>query len=212
MRMRRTAVVLVFALLVAGLAVLALGDTSAQAQISVGEDSSATTSTTKAPKPDANGVQHLHFEYGPLDIAPGQNLIQNSTFRIPQPTEEGWIVGFKPNVQLPNGKIPPVDVLHLHHGVWAVASRRDATAPLFPERFIAAVDEKTALELPDGYGYRYSPNDLWYLNYMIHNLTAKPYQVSITYDVDFVPMSSPKASTMKPVHPIWLDVENGKIY
>jgi hypothetical protein len=212
MRMRRTAVVLLLATLVAGTAALTLGDARAEAQISVGDDSPASTTTTKAPKADADGVQHLHFEYGPLDIAPGQNLIQNTTFRIPQPTEDGWIVGFKPNLQLPDGTIPAVDVLHLHHGVWAVATRRDATAPLFPERFIAAGEEKTALELPDGYGYRYSPNDAWYLNYMIHNLTAKPYKVSVTYDVDFVPATSPKASAMKAVHPVWLDVENGKVY
>jgi plastocyanin len=214
MRMRRPAVVLVLALMVVALAVLALGSPSAQAQISVGDDSPpvTTTSTTTAPKIDADGVQHLHFEYGPLDIAPGQNLIQNTTFRIPQPTEDGWIVGFKPNLQLPNGKVPPVDVLHLHHGVWAVATRPDATAPLFPERFVAAGEEKTALRLPDGYGYRYSPNDAWFLNYMIHNLTAKPFKVSVTYDVDFVPATSAKASGMKSVHPIWLDVQNGKIY
>jgi plastocyanin len=212
MRMRRMAVVLLLILLVAGGGALALGDTRAQAQISVGDDTPASTTSTTPPKPDRDGVQHLHFEYGPLDIAPGQNLIQNTTFRIPQPTEDGWIVGFKPNLQLPDGKVPPVDVLHLHHGVWAVATRRDATAPLFPERFIAAGEEKTALKLPDGYGYRYSPNDAWYLNYMIHNLTAKPFKVSVTYDVDFVPATSKRAATMKPVHPIWLDVENGKVY
>jgi plastocyanin len=215
MRMRRAVIFVVVALLVgAGVGAIALGGTRAQAQISVGDgdSSSASTSTTKPPKADANGVQHLHYRYGPLDITPGQNLIQNSTFRIPQPTEDGWIVGFKPNLELPNGKVPPVDVLHLHHGVWAVATRRDATAPLLPERFIAAGEEKTALELPDGYGYAYSPNDAWWLNYMIHNLTAKPFKVYITYDVDFVPTSSPKAATMKDVHPIWLDVQNGKIY
>ena len=36
-------------------------------------------------------------------------------------------------------------------------NRRDADRVLFPERFIAAGEEKTALELPRGYGYRYSP-------------------------------------------------------
>jgi plastocyanin len=212
MRMRRAVLSVVLAVVVgAGVAALALGDTSAEAQTSVTQDPSR-TSTTQAPTTGKDGVQHLHFEYGPLDIRPGQNLIQNSTFRIPQPTEDGWIVGFKPNLKLPSGKVPPVDVLHLHHGVWAVATRRDPTAPLFPERFIAAGEEKTALELPPGYGYRYSPNDAWWLNYMIHNLTAKPFKVFITYDVDFVPATSPQASTMKDVHPIWLDVQNGKIY
>jgi plastocyanin len=210
--MRRAVIAAVVALVVAsGLAALALGDEHAQAQISVTNDSVSTTTTT-APKTDANGVQHLRFEYGPLDIAPGQNLIQNSTFRIPQPGTDGWIVGFKPNLELPNGKVPAVDVLHLHHGVWAVANRRDTTSPFFPERFIAAGEEKTALEMPDGYGYRYSTSDLWYLNYMIHNLTAKPFKVSITYDVELLPATASQAATMKDVHPIWLDVANGQIY
>ena len=213
MRMRRAVVVLLVALVVgAGMGAVVLGGTRADAQISVGDDTPASTTTTPAPSTGADGVEHFHYRYGPLDITPGQNLIQNSKFRVPQPTEDGWVVGFKPNLQLPDGRVPPVDVLHLHHGVWAVATRRDATAPLFPERFVAAGEEKTALELPSGYGYRYSPTDAWYLNYMIHNLSAKPFQVYITYDVDFVPASAPQASTMKDVHPIWLDVQNGKIY
>jgi plastocyanin len=207
MRMRRVVVTVVVTLLVAGaIAAIALGEPRAQAQTSV------TAATTTKPSTDGLGVQHLHFSYGPLDIAPGQNIIETNPYQIPQPSQDGWVVGFKPNLVLPNGKVPPVDVLHLHHGVWATANRFDATAPPFPERFIAAGEEKTALELPDGYGYRYRANDRWYLNYMIHNLTAKPYQVSITYDVDFVPATSPKAATMKDVHPIWLDVENGKVY
>ena len=102
--------------------------------------------------------------------------------------------------------------MHLHHGVWAVYSPARRHVPDLPRAVHAAGEEKTALELPAPYGYRYSATDNWYLNYMIHNLTAKPFQVSLTYDVDFVPASSPKASAMKDVHPIWLDVQNGKIY
>ena len=174
MRMRRAVVSIVVALLVgAGIAATALSDTRAQAQTSVTSDNEIPTTTTRAPTTDKNGVQHLHFEYGPLDIKPGQNIIETAKYRIPQPEEDGWIVGFRPNLQLPDGKIPPVDVLHLHHGVWAVYSRRDATFPIYPERFIAAGEEKTALELPAPYGYRYSTTDTWYLNYMIHNLTAE---------------------------------------
>src|SRR5690242_925746 len=213
MRMRRAPVFLVLALVVGmGVAALGLGGGHADAQSSVAGGARTSPTSTTTPGIDANGVQHLHFEYGPLDIAPGQNLIETSTDRIPQPAEAGWIVGFRPNLVLPNGKVPPVDVLHLHHGVWATTTRHDATAPRLPERFFAAGEEKTALELPDGYGYRYSPTDKWLLNDMIHNLTAKPYQASVTYDVDFVPATSPKAATMKDVHPIWLDVQNGKIY
>ena len=189
-------------LVAGGIAATALSETSAQAQTSVTSGEPRPTTTTAAPTaPDKDGVEHLHFEYGPLDIKPGQNVIQTNKYLIPQPKEDGWIVGFKPNLKLANGKVPPVDVLHLHHGVWAVSNRRDSTVPLYPERFIPAGEEKTALELPAPYGYRYSVADRWYLNYMIHNLTPKPYQVSLTYDVDFVPASSAKASEMKDVHP-----------
>ena len=81
----------------------------------------------RTPPPTSAGVQHLHLEYGPLAIRPGQNLIDTNKYRIPQPTEDGWIVGFRPNLRLANGTVPPVDVLHLHHGVWANAqpARRD---------------------------------------------------------------------------------------
>lgn len=212
-RLRSGVLVAVLALLVVGgVAVTALSETDAQAQTSVTNPNPPPTTTTRAPTTDKDGVQHLQFEYGPLDIAPGQNVIETAKTLIPQPTEDGWIVGFRPNLKLTNGKVPPVDVLHLHHGVWAVYNRFDSTFPIFPERFIPAGEEKTALELPAPYGYRYSLADRWYLNYMIHNLTAKPFQVSLTYDVDFVPASSPQASAMKDVHPIWLDVQNGKIY
>jgi plastocyanin len=213
MQMRRAVVFVVVALVLgAGVAASVLSARRAEAGPDIGGSATSATAATASTEPSDGSVQHLHFSYGPLDIAPGQNVIQNNRFAVPQPQEDGWVVGFKPNLRLPDGTVPPVDVLHLHHGVWAVVNRPDATSRLLPERFIAAGEEKSTLEFPDGYGYRYSTTDRWFLNYMIHNLTAKPFQVSVTYDVDFVPATSPKASTMKDVHPLWLDVENGKIY
>src|SRR4051812_33722829 len=128
MRMRRALVFLVLALCAAGgVAASALGGTRAQAQTAVTQDPSR-VSTTAPPTTDKGGVQHLHYEYGPLDIRPGQNIIQNSNYRTPHPQEDGWVVGFKPTLKLANGKVPPVDVLHLHHGVGGVAPRLDQTA------------------------------------------------------------------------------------
>jgi plastocyanin len=207
-RPSRAVVAVSAAWLLAGIAAVVTVEPPAQAQTSI---TSNPVPASSAPRP-TDAVEHLHFEYGPLDIAPGQNEINTDKTGIAQPLANGWIVGFKPNLRLADGKVPPVDVLHLHHGVWATANRFDATAPSFPERFVAAGEEKTALQLPDGYGYRYYANDRWFLNYMVHNLTAKPFKVFITYDVDFVAATSPKAATMKDVHPIWLDVENGKVY
>ena len=120
-------------------------------------------------------------------------------------------MGFKPNLRLADGTVPPVDQIHLHHGVWLTGTRFDATA-LLPERFFGVGEEKTALHMPPGYGYRYTPNDFWWLNYMIHNLTARPFKVSITYDVDIVPTNDAPPGGMKDVHPIWMDVQNGSLY
>ncbi len=84
------------------------------------------------------------------------------------------------------------------------------TAALYP--FMAAGEEKTTIQFPPGFGYPIGANDTWILNYMIHNLTAKPRTVYITYDMDFVPETSPLASSITPVHPIWMDVEDHHIY
>lgn len=167
----------------------------------------STTGRGDLPK----GVQHLRFEYGPLEIEPGQNQIETSQFRIPQPTEDGWIVGFRPDLVLASGRAPPVDELQLHHGVWINGARFDRTA-LLPERFFAAGEESTFLEFPPGYGYEYRTGDYWFLNYMIHNLTARAFTASITYEVDFLPATAAAARGITSAMPVWLDVQNGGFY
>ena len=156
------------------------------------------------------GVQHLHFEYGPLHLNPGQNIIQFSGTDVPKPTVPGWITGIAPNLILTDGTVPPVDHIHLHHAVWLNLSRTDATDPGLPQRFFASGEEKTKLTLPPGYGYRFEPTDTWYLNYMLHVLDDKAYDVKLTYDLDFVP-DAPGVN-MREVVPWWLDVQNGSIY
>ena len=157
----------------------------------------------------AAGVQKLHFEFGPAHLDPGQNIIQNST-SVPKPNVDGWIVGIKPNLKLTNGTIPPVDIIHLHHAVWLNLSRADGTAPGIPQRFFATGEEKTSLKLPKGYGYRYRASDTWLLNYMLHNLVDTPFDVVVTYDLEFLPDSSGTALTE--AKPLWMDVQNGSGY
>ena len=53
---------------------------------------------------------------------------------------------------------------------------------------------------------------MWLFNYMIHNLWPQPAHVYVTYDIDFIPMTSPLAKKITPVHPIWMDVEDHNIY
>ena len=47
---------------------------------------------------------------------------------------------------------------------------------------------------------------------MLHDLTPKGAQVWITYDLDFLPATAPAAASIRAVRPIWMDVENGKVY
>ena len=126
-----------------------------------------------APASAQSGVQTLHFKYGPVKIAPGQNTIEID--------------------------VPRVDVIHLHHGVWLSNFK-----PLF-----AAGEEKTEFAAPPGYGWRYRTTDPWHMNHMIHNLTPTPTKVYITYDLDFVPATSPLAASMREIQTVWMDVVGG---
>jgi plastocyanin len=171
---------------------------------------SASLTTTTAAPPRA-GAQRLHFKYGPITIQPGQNAIQFSGSDVPKPAVDGWIVRIAPNLERADGSVPAVDVIHLHHGVWLNLSRPDSTFP-GPERLFAVGEEKTVLTLPAGFGYRYQATDQWRINYMIHDLVPSPDQVWITYDIDFIPATSPQSTGIREARPIWMDVQNGKIY
>src|SRR3954471_10827200 len=145
-----------------------------------------------------SGVQHLHYRYGPIRITPGQNtIVYRPTTQKPQ--VPGYITRFSPDLKYANGKTPRVDILHLHHGVWLM---RDY--PTF-----AAGEEKTITQFPRGFGYRYSPEDPWVLNYMLHNLVSTPARVYLTWDVDFVPDPAAAAARIKEVKPLWLDTGEG---
>jgi hypothetical protein len=198
--------------------VLALGACGSSSNKSSGQPGGATT-TIPNVSPATQiisdsvpaGAQRLHFKSGPYPIRPGQNSI-SFTRSIPQPSQNGYIVGISTNLVRKDGTVPPVDVIHLHHGVWLNLTAPDATDPALPERFFAAGEEKTRMMLPAGYGYAYKTTDHWLLNYMLHNQLSKPDQVWVTYDIDFVPATSPAAKQLKPARPIWMDVENGGVY
>ncbi len=146
-----------------------------------------------------SSCRRMLFRYGPLHVTPGDNLILFGPVTIERPLEAGYIVRFKPDLVRVNGTVPPIDILHLHHSVWI------STA--FSHPMFASGEEKTIFSTPNGYGLPFRPfNELWLLNYMIHNLTAVPDNVFITYEVDLIPAASPAASTIKPVEPFWLDV------
>ncbi|HEX4718364.1 MAG TPA: hypothetical protein VH300_07535 [Thermoleophilaceae bacterium] len=183
------------------LALLAAAAPAASADALPGAHISAAPQNIQQPA-DYPGIQHLHFKYGPIVITPGQNTIEAHVDNV-KPSVPGFITRFKPNlVYAADGTVPPVDIIHLHHGVWLSNG-----TPLF-----AAGEEKTYYDFQQGYALHYQPNDNWIMNYMIHNLTPVPTKVYITYDVDFVPDSEPAAAGITPIKPQWMDVSGIKAY
>jgi plastocyanin len=160
-----------------------------------------------------DGQQRTTFFVGPFDVTSGQNRISNRPIvGSGRPSVDGWITRIEPNLVEADGTVPLSSRVMFHHGVWLNQSRPDPTFPGYPQRFYATGEEKTTMELPDGFGYRYLKSDVWILNHMIHNLVPDPMELYITYTVDFIPDGSPLAEGIKPVRPIWMDVENGSGY
>ena len=157
------------------------------------------------------GIKHLHFEYGPIDVKPGQNDATNVTVPASaMPKINGYIVRMKPNLQYLDGTVPRVDVLHLHHGVWLNLSRQSDTSPFQPlEPIFFAGEEKTVFNIPKGYGYEYIAGSTWILNHMIHNNTPNRTKVKLVWDLDMIPLTAPLAKKVKPVEPLWMDVRRG---
>ena len=164
-----------------------------------------------AVKSLAGGAKRLTYRVGPFDVSPGQNSIN---FRpiVERPQVDGYITRLRPDLTYLNGSVPRVDVIHLHHGVWLNLSRHDATDPALPERFFAAGEEKTRMQLPKGYGYPLKVSDRLLLNDMIHNLTPNPTRLYMIWQIDFIPKGSPAARGIRAARPIWMDVQNGTLY
>jgi hypothetical protein len=148
------------------------------------------------------GAQVLKYKFGPLKIQPGQNLI-NVDLQKERPNVDGWIVGFMPGlIDAKTGKSPPVSEVHLHHAVWLVDFK-----PTF-----AVGEEKTNYYAPQGYGWRYTTQQTWVINHMVHDLVGGSHTVYITYTMWFIPDSAPEAAGIHEISTQWMDVEGPKPY
>jgi plastocyanin len=165
--------------------------------------SAKTAKETYLPRVEYPGMQKLTYKMGPIPIAGGADDIK---FRgIPRnlrPSVPGYITRFKPTLTRKDGSLPPVDVIHLHHAVWTVDF-----APT-----LAAGEEKTIVQMPRGFGLRYTPNQNWSLIDMIHNLETRDEEVYVVWEIDFVPDSAAAAASIKPTRVQWIDVAGVSLY
>jgi plastocyanin len=148
--------------------------------------------------------QNLNL-YGATKTCPNALKISgpgDASVFAPGSTAQGFITRFQPSmVEIkPGGELvtPSVWDLHLHHVVWLSPSG----GPTF-----ASGEEKTIPKLPQGYGIKVGADATWGLNYMIHNLTAiGGREVYITWEIDWVPETSPARTDINPVDIAWMDV------
>jgi len=159
----------------------------------------------------ANGAKRIKYRVGPFNVVPGQNSIGYDIVRE-RPQVDGYITRIRPDLTYLDGRVPGVDVIHLHHAVWVNLSRVGATRGFPAELFFAAGEEKTIGRLPSGYGYPLKKTDDLLLNHMIHNLTPVPTQVYMVWQIDFIPAGTTAARGIRPVRPIWMDVQKGNLY
>jgi len=149
--------------------------------------------------------RRLRFSYGPIHVTPGNNAQLIGPVTIEKPAYDGYILNMRANLVRADGSVPNVDILHLHHAVWASIPQYGSGLPFF-----AAGEEKTVLGGAPGYGMAVRRGDTWILNYMLHNLITTPENVWVTYDIEYVPKASAEAAGIKRVVPIWLDVRNDR--
>jgi len=197
------------------LALVALLATSANAELARQKRADAHASAFRAAKVNIPvrdpapppGAQVLKYKFGPMRIQPGQNLI-NIDLQKERPDVDGYVVGFRPGlVYASNGKSPSVKIVHLHHAVWLVGDDLLHLKPTF-----AAGEEKTNFNAPTGFGWRYTTKQTWVLNHMIHDLTASPQNVYLTYTLYFIPDTAPEAANITPIDTQWMDVQGVKPY
>lgn len=120
----------------------------------------------------------------------------------PGSTAQGYITRFQPNMVelLPGGELKTPDVadVMMHHAVWIAPNG----GPTF-----ASGEEKTIPKFPQGYGVKIGGAATWGLNYMIHSMNASGgRQVYLTWEIDWVPETSPARTDINAASIRWMDV------
>jgi len=154
-------------------------------------------------------------DYGPFTIPAGTatdpGMIHNKLLLgVRRPCSDCFITSFTPDLvygdrttraTMDSGPM-------LHHFVLTNQFRRDATCGsswlgLAGQRFFASGDERTAIALPSGYGYRTRWYDSWNMlvDLMNHATTSKTVYVRVTYTY------RPWWETVRGVTPVWLDID-----
>jgi plastocyanin len=145
--------------------------------------------------------QTLVFTTGPISVE-AFGVAQQTTF-AQSPAVDGYVIGMEAEVVDAAGRVQGRDRVMLHHVVIAKIGAPDYTCGGGAERFFAEGEERLALSLPRGYGYRNLATDRWGLLYMLMNHKPQRLNGYIRYRVRYV-----TGERLTPVKPVWLDIRN----
>jgi hypothetical protein len=168
--------------------------------------------------PSQPGARNTVVSYGPFTVpaargtAHGQEGMIKNAFRfgVQKPCTNCYITGMRADLKYPDGRTANIDTgLWLHHMVLFQSGKTDASCPatgvgLLGQRFFASGNERTRVRSQAGYGYQVGgAANTWILIYDLMNSNPQTATVKIDMSFDWVPQTT---AGMKPVTPVWLDV------
>ena len=190
--------VLTFVLVAASLFALAFAFQSSRESGFAGSD---TTTVRWGPYAVPAGG-HDHEDAGTTN-----NLV---AFNVTLPCTDCYITGIVPNLVLADGTTANF-ATHgmLHHMVLFNAKGQDQTCAgtfigFLGERIFASGNERSAFTLPPGYGYYVAADAQWTLVIDVMNMWHEPRDMYLEFDFT----TAGGDSGLKPVTPVWLDVNN----
>jgi hypothetical protein len=170
----------------------------------------AATTPTPVAAPEVTKVRVGPFVLppAPLGTLPEQDRFAPS---VPQPCSDCFITAIAPKLVYDDGSRADMDTgVMLHHLVIFEPGKPDVTCGrtrgigALGRRIFASGDERTPITLPSGFGFRVDPGR-WTGVVELMNHSSMPKTVWFEADVTHVPASTPG---MKPVTPVWLDVND----
>jgi hypothetical protein len=175
------------------------------------------SSAPPGPGPEAPQGTWAELRYGPFVVTPAGagGDADHANIAVPslaKPCSNCFLLEFRPELVYADGTPANLDTgMMLHHAVLFSAGRQDPTCgpeQPFPgklgQRFFASGNERTPGLFPPGFGY-YADAGNWSGIFHVMNHSAGPKSVFFQLRVRWSPGA---AGGVRPLTPIWLDMNN----
>src|SRR3954453_16833366 len=142
---------------------------------------------------------------GPYHLAPFETVRPKVIVRTPP--QDGYITYMHAKLVARAGRAVSIRHVMLHHVVFLnrgrfAGDRKPKCGARFGEPFYGTGEENQSLELPDGYGYRSRPKDLWKMQTMLMSHTPTDRKVWVEYTMTMT------ERRLAPVTPYWVRTTN----